>query len=263
MTFDEYIKNPTGSAVFSNRNMYKNMYSEKWDTLKVRENGNVDFRLYRKDEEYFIHFKIPSEVIPKFYYDTVVKFFVSKEKSGVRMERTLSNYNVQFYSNDPSFVYTFAYSFKKNGLFINDLESKMSKIAIKEKAKEKNPKNEVGYVKSLYFAYLEMKHQNLFTKSKWEVLSKPYSKNVWSSSVTHADEKIASRTEAGKAILKTKKRENDTRRNIESGKSSSTKNNGFISKMETKSPNIPNFGKFKKTNFNAIPKLIKNKIGKK
>ena len=36
MTFDKYIDNPSGGSVFTNRNMYKNMYNKKNFTLTLQ-----------------------------------------------------------------------------------------------------------------------------------------------------------------------------------------------------------------------------------
>lgn len=251
MTFDEYIKNPMGSSVMTNRAMYHDMYSQKWDTIKVRENGLIIRTLYQKGDDFYIHFKIPSEVVPKFYYDTVVRFYIPKNKKTGTTTSTLSGYDVQFYSNDPSFVYTFAHAFKKNDMFIKDLEYKMSDQALKEKAREKNPKDELGYVKSLYFAYLETKSSGLFSKSKWEIAAKQYSKKVWDSTVTHADDKIAARQEQGAAISKREKRENNKERNSTSSAQSQRK-------TTSQSPNQSNFGHFKKTDYNTIAKARNN-----
>jgi len=126
MTFQEYINNPLGKAnsVISHREMYRNMYTEKLNKIMVRENGKVDYILYETDKSYICHIKVPSEVITDFYYDVIVSF---KKEKGIRV---LSESEVQFYSNDPAFVFTFAHAFIKNKMFINQLEDKMSKKAV-------------------------------------------------------------------------------------------------------------------------------------
>ena len=196
--------------------------------------------------------------MPKFYYDVVVRFFQPKNSKGVI--KSLSDCNVQFYSNDPNFVFTFAHAFKKNGLFISDLDSKMSSIALKEKASEKNPRDEIGYVKSLYFLYLAMKSFGLFSKSKW-VNASPYSKKIWASVVSHADDKIRDRQELGNAISKKEKRI-QTEKTTKSQRQTPP-HSGII--KYNGSPNEKNFGHFKKTNFNTIAssnkKNHKNGIG--
>ena len=48
-SFKEYISNPLGNknTVFSSREMYKNMYTEKYNLLMVRENSNIKYNLYK------------------------------------------------------------------------------------------------------------------------------------------------------------------------------------------------------------------------
>jgi hypothetical protein len=207
MSFDKYIDNPSGgSSVVTNRQMYKSMCKEKYGNVLVRENGVINYTIYKTNDNtdsYYIHFKIPSEVIEKFYYDVVVRLFTVE--SSKKAEGTLRKYAVQFYSNDPAFVYTFAHSFSKNKLFIEDLKPKMSKTALDTKALVKNPKDDVWYVKSLYFAYLTMEAKNLFSRVVLDSGARKYSVNGLLSQITQADNKIAQR-QAAQAKLDDEKR---------------------------------------------------------
>ena len=207
ITFNDYIQNPMSreNAVFSHRGMYRDLYTNKLDTLLVRENGKIEYHLYNtiKKDKYFIHMKIPSEVIPNFYYDTVIEFY-TKDKSK-EIGRSIADYNVKFYSNDPSFVFTFAHSFIKNKLFIEDLVTKMSKEAVKKVAVQKNPSNQVGYVKSIYFAYLIIKRDGLFNKVKFESEGQTYDKTRFLETIEHADKKVQDRINKQEDINKAKK----------------------------------------------------------
>lgn len=195
MTYDQYIQNPMGvaNAVISNRNMYRELYMGKLDKILVREMGKIDYTLYKSKSKYYVYIKIPSEVIEKFYYDVVIEFSEPKDKS--LLDSTLKNYNVKFYSNDPSFVYTFAHAFIKNKMFIDELKGLMSKDAIRNVASEKNPSNQVGYVKSLYFAYLYLKRENVFNKNKF-ILAKEIDWKRLEKTIIPADLKIAQRQDA-------------------------------------------------------------------
>ena len=210
MSFDDYIKNPAGvkNAVYSHREMYRNLYMEKLDKILLRETGKIDYTLYKSKDQYYVHMKIPSEVVPQFYYDTVIMFYTDKKELSV--SKSLSEYYVKFYSNDPSFVYTFAHAMLENDLFIRDLLPRMSKQAVLKVAKEKNPKNEVGYVKSLYFAYLLMKRNSLFDKLIYETRGKTYNKKQLLREVVHADHKIQARQNAQQELSKKKKKEKTT-----------------------------------------------------
>lgn len=266
MTFDQYIQNPMGikNAVFSGRDMYRKMYTEKWNDIKLRENGSIMYRLYTTDDDFIVHFKIPSEVVSKFYYDVIIRFFPpTGTGQDVRLLRTLNDYEIQFWSNDPSFVYTFAHAFAKNKLLFRDLDKQMVNAALKQKAEERNPQDQVGYVKSIYFAYLEMRSANLFQKIRWDGSSKPYSKKVWNDTVEPAGDKIRERREKGEALRKKEKRVKAANRNrqlIDQNKAATSVNpfnhkpnisgfghyNGKIDTTVKKSGVIKNFGKFKK-----------------
>lgn len=209
MTFNGYIMNPMGTknAVFSQRDMYKKLYTEKLDKILLREGGKFTYTLYKDStsNRYFCHIKVPSEVIEKFYYDVVIMFYTTNPS--LKGEKTLKNYFVKFYSNDPSFVYTFAYAFNKNELIIEDLITKMSKRSIEQEASIRNPQSIIGYVKSLYFAYLIIQKYGLFEKINYTVKAKRYSKRALLNDIVPADTKVADRQEAEEKLQAKKKRE--------------------------------------------------------
>lgn len=198
LTFEQYINNPMGknNAVFSGRELFRAKYIDALDKLYVREGGKIDYVLYTKGDNYYIYLKIPSEVVENFYYDVVVEFYPSS--GSISNSKSLSDYDVRFFSNDPSFVFTYAYVFSKNDMFIKDLSSKMSKEALKKSPNERNPGYQVGYVKSLYFTYLIMKNKGLFSKLRYDGTDK-YNPKALLQMITPADEKIRERQELGSA----------------------------------------------------------------
>ena len=215
MTFDKYIDNPSGGSAFTNRNMYKDMYKKRFDAVLLREQGNIKYELYTANDSidsHYVYLKIPSEVVPNFYYDVVIHLFT--KNNSYKNEANLRRYSVEFYTNDPAFVYTFAHSFAKNGLFIKDLEPKMSKQALRNKAIVRNPKDDVWYVKSLYFAYLTMEKYNLFAKSIFSAKSKKYNKNDLLKLVTDADKKVLARQIEDKKVAKEKAKKREEERKL-------------------------------------------------
>lgn len=234
ITFTQYINNPLGekNSVITNRAMYQKMYRDKLDKILLREGGKVKYYLYKNKDNYYIHFKIPSEVIDKFYYDTVIEFYTTDPIKAKSM--SLKDYYVKFYSNDPAFVYTFAHAFIKNDIFITDLESKMTKESVKNVAKEKNPKNLVGYVKSLFFAYLLLGDYGLFSKTLYDNTAEKYSKSKLLKTVEHAKDKVKDRQEAEEKERKKRNREkeNSNRFSTKQASSASLKAN-TISKIKT------------------------------
>lgn len=211
MTFNDYIQNPMGkeNAVISNRVMYRNLYQSKLDKILVREAGKIDIKAYHVGKRYICYLKIPSEVVDKFYYDVLVEFRSPGKITGT----SLKDYYVRFFSNDPSFVFTFTHAFVKNDLFIKDFANKMSKKAIRERGKEKNPADQVGYVKSLYFAYLIMNKRGYFSKTKYV---DRYSKAALDREIEHADKKIKARQEAAQSKSKSNRKEKEAIKQVSS-----------------------------------------------
>lgn len=215
MTFNQYIQNPMGIAnsVISQREMYRKLYNEKFDKIIVRETGklnNMENHLYKDGNRYIAYLKIPSEVVPEFYYDVVIEFTEPKTKDKDLKKKIVGNslddYYVRFYSNDPSFVFTFCHAFVKNDMFFKEFSNKMSNKALKNRAVEKNPHDITGYVKSLYFAYILMSRRGLFNKLKYV---ENYNKRVLDTKIMDADKKILLRQEGAANLAKKNKEEKE------------------------------------------------------
>lgn len=213
ITLREYINNPLGKGPTINASVRESVrrdYTERWNTLMVRENGRVIHEFYydKKHNVYYCHIKVPSEVVPKFYYDVVFRFFA--DESVKEDGRSLDLYNVQFFSNDPAFVFNYAHAFIENDLFIKDLIPKMSREAVKKVAKEKNPQNLTGYVKAIYFAYLYMRDHGLFNVAA-HAGDKNYNKKDLQREVRDADTVVENRQKEGQKLTKKKVKENNAK----------------------------------------------------
>lgn len=209
MTFQQYIDNPLGkkNAVFSQRDLFRTLYTDKFDKVLLREAGNIKYTLYqdKKHDRYVAHIKVPSETVNKFYYDAVICFYTNNPAA--HASGNLNDYYVKFFSNDPAFVFTYLRVFLKNDLFFEDMKPKSSKLALTKDPKEKNPYEIPGYSKILYFAYLYMKSRNLFNKSWYTEYAKDYSATELLKHVDHTDKKIADRQELGEKVAKEKAKE--------------------------------------------------------
>lgn len=239
MTLEQYIANPMGksNAVLNSvaREAMRSNYKSRFDALMVREKGNIKYKLYydEKKNRYFAHIKIPSETVEKFYYDTVIEFYTDSnvEEAGTN----LLKYYTKFYSNDPAFVYTYAYVFSHNELFIEELKSKMSKKALKDRAEEKNPSNQVGYVKTIYFAYLFMSSKGFFLQNGFKAQAEKFVAKDLVRDVMDADTKIGDREAEGAKQQKAKKRKKDTEKREEQNTSKKTNSSKIISKTKVTS----------------------------
>lgn len=237
LTFDQYIINPMGksNAVFSQREMAKTMYTEKFDRVNLRENGNFYYQLFfdKGNDEFFCYIKIPSEAMEGFYYDVAIKF--STKDNGLRTSATLELYDVQFFSNDPAFVYTYANVFNKLGLFIPELKSKGSKKAFKNDPVERNQYQIPGYVKSLYFAYLYMKSHLLFVKNTYRAAGTPYSGAKLKALIMDTEKKLEERQQLEKDKALAKRKEKETKRKAEKQAADTAKHIKFVEDIpETK-----------------------------
>ena len=193
MSLEQYILNPAlkSNAILNaaTRELIKANYQKKFDNIMLRENGKVTYYLYSESKEnvYWAYIKVPSEICHNFYYDVIFKFTPTNNTG---FFEDLFKFNVQFFSNDPNFVFTYAYVFHQNELFINELRSKMSK--------------EIGYEKAIYFAYLIMKERKLNKSTRFKAEAKPLDVKFILTNVMHADEKIRDRQEEGKKYSKKK-----------------------------------------------------------
>ena len=245
--------NPMGknNAVMNanSREFMRMKYSKKFENLMLRENGKMEYYLYTHGNEYWIYAKIPSEVVKNFYYDVVIKFFANERVKGGGSD--LFKYNVQFFSNDPAFVFTYAHVFAKNNLFIRELASKMSRMALKKAPKEKNPSESVGYVKSLYFVYLLMQNRNLNKLSNFSKQSEPLNVAFMMNNIEEADKKIDERQELGSKISQRKKIEldNNTLRKVKklTGGLSDKAQDRLVMRTTKKVGTISNIAKIQKT----------------
>jgi len=169
MTLRQYIKNPsgTGASFAGNRTALTSMYSLKFFKVLVDYNNKIEYSAIKdKQGNFWCIMKIPSENIPRFFYDVIYKF--SPVKAGDEHDTKLEDYKVQFFSNDPAFTYTFSYAYHKNGLTIPELEKKYSSEAISDKPKTTNPNLVINYAKILYFGYLTINKYKLTDKGKYK-----------------------------------------------------------------------------------------------
>ena len=210
MTFQDYIMNPMGrsNAVFNSvaRQAMEKHYKDRYGVLLLRESGKFNYKFYKdeKNNRYYAYYKIPSETVKKFYYDVIIEFYADeKVKAG---GKDLFQYQIRCYSNDPAFVYTYAYVFAHNHMFIDFMRPKMSQKALKERAAEKNPGNNIGYVKTIYFLYLDMRKNNFNKVDIFDNFAKKLEIDRILEEVQPADDKIKDRQEEGKKVESKSKR---------------------------------------------------------
>lgn len=160
----EYLESPMGkgSTAVMNKQLIVNDLNARYEKL-LKKKKDFKHTIYFRDGDYYFHFKIPSETERNNDYDVVIMFTMGEDnfKTDVNIKR----YYLKFFSNCPSFTYTFAYAYNDNGLLIDFLQNKYDDIVLANNPVIRNPSELVSYEKSLYFAckYIDT-HQMLLNK---------------------------------------------------------------------------------------------------
>ncbi len=162
-----------GSTAVQNK-LIKDDLDKRLEKLIKEKKINVNVFTTKKMVIYFL-FTIGSESERDNTYDILLEF--NPDAILESMALSLANYDLRFFSNCPSFVYTFANTFYKKDLLISGTEKLYSSIVLNQEAEIKNPNNIVNFEKSIYFAckYLELNPEMLlkpFLGLKAQMLSK-------------------------------------------------------------------------------------------
>ena len=233
MTFEEYIRNPAGKGASNtpNKGMYEQYYTGELDKLLLKVNGKIDYTLSAHGEKYYILFKIPHHTYDNFFYDVVIEF--SANNNAIRVNPDLKGYDVKFFSNDPSFTFTWAFAFNKSSLLIKEFKSKASPLSLKMNPTVRNPSESTGYNKYIYYAFLLTKLYGLFEKSKYTLGGKPFS--VLNNMVSSANAKFEERKKKEEEYKKLPKGKKD---NIEKQHVVNTVDNTDTSKLVSKTHKV-------------------------
>ena len=209
MTLGQYVQNPTGNKksrahMVGQAGLAKSMYTEKYNKIILKTAGAFAHRLFRApdDSRFIIMIKIPSESTPEAMYDVGVEFYTENEVC--MKETTLDRYFIRFFSNDPNFTFTYAFTYYRNEMIIPELKDKLSPQSLREPPKTTNPHEELGYCKSLYFAQLFIDMKGLTQKILWHGAPK-ISKSAVAGDVMSAENKIVQVTRLKKIHAATKK----------------------------------------------------------
>lgn len=173
LTLKQYIDNPMGKGAYiAGRDFIIADLNNRFH--KLVQDKKIELNIYRDRNDYFYHFIIPSESVDKMTYDIVLKFTCNKE---YKFDVSIKNYDIQFFSNCPSFTYTHAYAFSVNELLVQELRDKYDVGIFNYVPMTRNPNISVTYEKSIYYAckYL-LDSPELLVKTHANKVSTPYNK---------------------------------------------------------------------------------------
>lgn len=160
-TFKSFMQNPLGDgSTFQNKRIMSEGLFAKFNILLKKKN-NFKVRVFEIGDSIFIHVLIPSETVDNFFYDVVIEFKDAKGKSNI------VSCPIKFFSNCPSFIFTFAFAFNQTGLLIEELKGKLNSKALNELPKIKNTEMVTGYEKSIFYAMYYIEHMNFLKRESF------------------------------------------------------------------------------------------------
>lgn len=140
----EFYHNPSGKgATALNIKATQDQYNARYDNVVKK----VELTFYKIRTDIYAHVTIPSSV-EGVRYDVVLVFHPNKASLG----HSLSDMDMQIFSNSPSFLYTYAYSYLKQGLFAREFKRKLSSRVLTDLSKVRNPYGILSYDFSIYCA---------------------------------------------------------------------------------------------------------------
>lgn len=177
MIIREYISNPMGKGDSSipNRKEMIGILDTKYDRLVHSKGNDIKMDIYKagnKTDDIYFHLVIPTETERTNSYDVVFCFSDSKRQH--RNELSISNYDVTVFANSPSFAYTFAYVYEKNGLFVTSLKRKLGKEFFKNAPEVRNKYEIINYEKYVYFGAKFIIGSKRLNKAFLDMIAKKY-----------------------------------------------------------------------------------------
>jgi hypothetical protein len=208
-TLKEFLDNPMGkgSTAIMNRQLIKDSLIKRYNTLKRNKEKKFDITVYKDGDEYYFHLIIPSESERTNTYDVVLHFNMDEE-TDLKYDNFLNRYYIKFFSNCPSFTYTFAQTFHQYGFSIDSLSNKFKDVVLDNEPIIRNPGQIVSFEKSLYFACLHIQ-ESYILKNKMYInqLAKPFDAKVLNDNVRTTDT-IEMEIKKTANVVKEKKKDN-------------------------------------------------------
>ncbi|MMZ42275.1 hypothetical protein D1872_37950 [compost metagenome] len=190
-TLREFMDNPMGkgSNAIPSRQLVRDDLTRRLGTVLRHKDKKITVDIYKDGDHYFYHLTIPSESEDRRNtYDVVLEFFADELPPGVKKEKNMNHYQVRFFSNSPSFTYTYAYAFDLYGFFIKELSNKYRVQVLDNPPVTRNPAEVINYEKSIFFAvsYL-LQHPRFLDKTYIETSAKRLTKEIFQRKIRTTD----------------------------------------------------------------------------
>ncbi len=150
MKIDEFLKNPVGKGTIipGKEQLLTNLDYRLEVLQKYKE---ITMNIYTDKGNVYYHLIIPSENKDRTNsYDVIIKFKQTEKTE--QYDQSYRQYQIEFFSNCPSFTYGYAYVANLNGYLIKELAHNYEEAVLKYPPVSRNPGLIFGYEKSIYFA---------------------------------------------------------------------------------------------------------------
>lgn len=169
LTISQYLSNPHGKgAATMGLKTVRAEYDSRYEALLNAHGNEFETKVYSNKSEYYVHLKIPSETKQGIVYDIIIKILPGKTQ-----ESSILNSDVQVMCNSPSFVFTYAYVYKRERLLIKELDFILPKKSLQDAPTTRNPYKVLGLEKTLYYACRYLK-ENFPTRDDLVDLANPF-----------------------------------------------------------------------------------------
>lgn len=185
MNIKQYLDNPMGKgAIIQGKQFIIDDLNKRYEKLLLDKKFEVES--FKDGDNYIFHIKVPSESERENTYDVVLEFYPKDATD--KADESIQNYELKFFSNCPSFIFTYAYAYKLHGHFIEELSKKLDDQIFKQAPVIKNPSNIVNFEKSLYFACKYLIEEKSLLKNYLKSMVQRYKKREFHHSIRTQEE---------------------------------------------------------------------------
>lgn len=160
MTLEEFLKNPAGkgSNAIVGRELILQDLEDRYYRLLERKDRKRQFKhrtFYNKEKDtYYVHVLVPTESSERENNYDVLVVFSPPETVNVENDSGLQRYHVKYFSNMPSFTFTYANVFYNNDWLVDGTEKKYDEKVIELPPNMRNPFYSTSYEKSIVFSLM-------------------------------------------------------------------------------------------------------------
>lgn len=240
-TLKGFLDNPIGkgTSILPNRDLILNDFKRRHKSM-LDKGKKFEVNVYHNEvtDNYYFHVKVPSETDRVNDYDVVLQLSPTKISTGIIKPPLIDKYEVRFFSNSPSFVYTYAHIMYSNDMMVKFLAKKYSRIVLKKEPVVKNPTGVILYEKSITFAILTvLSNPDYMSRTYLKSIQKTHAENILFTKI-RTDEKILEEIQEENVRLGKIKKDIDKKRKEEVARKSKEAKQLSTTKSTTGNRNI-------------------------